>query len=149
MVKAVILVFYSIQSHFIRDIHAKMVSTTCPESPDIEKNSDGGISDFLISGQFLIKENCHNSRTGDDIDMKLRPVIKLQKQNKTMSKKIDDDVMSENYGIILISKLDSGWIVCKTHVFVNNNFLSYLLSYKNWKKTLKKSLTQLSHYCFE
>ena len=108
-----------------------MVSTTCPESPDIEKNSDGGISDFLISGQFLIKENCHNSRTGDDIDMKLRPVTKLHKQNKTMSKKIDDDVMSENYGIILISKLDSGWIVCKTHVFVNNNFLSYLLSYKN------------------
>ena len=35
------------------------------------KSSDGGISDFLISGQSFLKENCHNSRTSDDIDMKL------------------------------------------------------------------------------
>ena len=40
-------------------------------SPDIGQNSDGGISDFRISGQSLIKENCHNYRTSDDIDMKL------------------------------------------------------------------------------
>ena len=56
--------------------------------PDIQKNSDGGISDFGISGQSLIKENCHNSRTNDDIDMKLGPVTKLEKRNKTTSKKL-------------------------------------------------------------
>ena len=44
--------------------------------------SDGGISDFLISGQFLIKENYHNSRTSDDKYMKLGPVTKLDKKTK-------------------------------------------------------------------
>ena len=50
------------------------------------------ISRFLV--QSLIKENCHNFRTSDDIDMKLGPVTKLDKGNKTTSKKIDVDVMS-------------------------------------------------------
>ena len=31
----------------------------------------------------LIKENCQNSRTSDDIDMKLGPVTKFDKGNKT------------------------------------------------------------------
>ena len=48
----------------------------------------GGISKFRISGQSLIKENCHNSTTSDNIDMKLEPVTKLDMTNKTMSKKL-------------------------------------------------------------
>ena len=40
------------------------------------------------SGQSLIKRNCHNFRTSDDIDMKLGPVTKLDKKDKTTSKKI-------------------------------------------------------------
>ena len=67
-----------------------------PQSPDIGQNSDGVISIFWISGQSPIKENFHNSRTSGDIDMKLGPVTKLDKRNKTTSKKFDDDVMSEN-----------------------------------------------------
>ena len=59
-----------------------------PQFPDIGQNSDGGISDFRISGQSFIKRNYHNSRTSDDIEMKLRPVIKLDKRNKIMSKKL-------------------------------------------------------------
>ena len=58
------------------------------QSPDIGQNSDGGISDFRISGQSLIKENCHNSRTSDDINVKLRPLTKLDKRNKTASKNL-------------------------------------------------------------
>ena len=58
------------------------------QSPDIGQNSDGGISDFQISGQSLIKENCHNSRTSDDINVKLRPLTKLDKRNKTASKNL-------------------------------------------------------------
>ena len=61
-----------------------------------------GISDFPISGQSLIKENCHNSRTRDDIDMKLEQVTKLDKRNKTTSKEFDIDVMLENYDVIII-----------------------------------------------
>ena len=63
--------FCSIQNHFIRDIHAKFGIPNLPQSPDIDQNPDGGISDFRISGQSLIKENYHNSRTSDEIDMKL------------------------------------------------------------------------------
>ena len=66
-----------------------------PQSPDIEQNSDGGTSDFRISGESLIKENCHNSRASDDIDMKLGPVTKLDKKNKTTSKEFGDNVMSD------------------------------------------------------
>ena len=39
-------------------------------------------------------------------------------------------------------KLDSKRIVCKTYLFINGNLLSY-------KNRTKKSLTQLSHYCFD
>ena len=56
--------------------------------PNIEQNSGGGTSDFRISGQSLIKGNCHNSRTRDDIDMKLGPVTKLDKRKKTTSKNL-------------------------------------------------------------
>ena len=90
-----------------------------PQSPDIGQNPDGGISDFRISGQFLIKENCHNSRTSDDVG----PVTKLDKRNKTMSKKLDDDAMLENCDAIVIFQIfgqfgavrrpDSGHRVCK------------------------------------
>ena len=66
------------------------------------QNPDGGISDFRISGQFLIKENCHNSRTSDDIEMKLGLVNKLDKASKATLKKIDVNVMSENCDVIVI-----------------------------------------------
>ena len=69
--------------------------------------------------------------------MKLGPVTKLGKKNKTKSKKIDNDVMPLNCDVIdifpiygqfgAIQKPDSGRIVCKTYIFIN----SYLLSYKN------------------
>ena len=48
---------------------------------------------FLIFG-FLVNP-LRNSTTSDDIDMKLRPVTKLDKRNKATSKKFDDDVMSK------------------------------------------------------
>ena len=44
-------------------------------------NPDGGIFNFWISGQSFIKENCHNSRTDNDIDTKLGPIAKLDKRN--------------------------------------------------------------------
>ena len=68
-----------------------------PQSPDIGQNSHGVISDFQISGHSLIKVNCRKSRTIDDIDMKLGPATKLNKRNKTMSKKLEDDVMSSRH----------------------------------------------------
>ena len=66
-VEAVTLKFCSIECHSIRDIRAEFFSHNLSQSSDIGQNSDGGISDFRISGQSLIKENCHNSRASDDI----------------------------------------------------------------------------------
>ena len=43
-------------------------------------------------------------------------------------------------GIVYKTYIFINSIVYKTYIFINSNFLSY----KNWK-----SLSQLSHYCFE
>ena len=133
--KAVNLAFCSIQHYFIRDIGAKFGIHNSPQSPDIGQNSDEGISDFQISGQSLIKENCYNSRTSDGIDMKFGPVTKLDKGNKKKrQKKFDSDVMLANYDVIVIfliygqfgaiSKPDSGRTFFKTYIFINSNLLS-------------------------
>ena len=137
-----------------RDICAEFGIPNSPQSPDIGQNSDGGISDFWISGQFFVKENCHNSRTSDDIHMKLGPVTKLDKRNKATSKKIDDDVMSANCDVMAlfpiygqfgdIRRPDSGRIVCKVTFSLIVTF--YFTKPKN---RAKKSLKQLSLYCFE
>ena len=67
--------------------------------------------------------------------MKRGPVTKLDKKNKTTSKKFDDDVMSENCDTIVtfsiysqfgaLQKPDSGYIVSKTSIFIKSNLLSY------------------------
>ena len=72
--------------------------------------------------------------------MKLRPVTKFDKGNKTLSKNINDDVISENYDVTVIfpiygqfgamQKPDFGRIVYKIYIFINSN----LLSCKNWKQ---------------
>ena len=99
------------------------------------QNTDGRISDFQISGQSIIKENCHNSGTSDDIERKPGPVTKLEKRKKTTSKKFNDDVMSANCDVIVIYLIygqfgailnpDSGRMLCKTYNFINSNLLSY------------------------
>ena len=67
-----------------------LVSLTRPSLQILDKTQTGK---FSIFGQFLIKRNCHNSRTSDVFDMKLGPVTKIDKRNKTTSKNFDDDVM--------------------------------------------------------
>ena len=84
--------------------------------------------------------------------MKFRSVTKLDKKNKTASKKFENDVMSTNCDIIVtipiygqfgaIWKPDSGCIACESYIFIN----SHLTKTEN---RTKKSPTQLSHYCFE
>ena len=100
--RAVTLEFCRIKHNFIRDVRAKFGIPNSPQSPVIGQNSDGGISDFRMSGQSLVKGNCHNSRTSDDTDMELGPVTKLDKRNKATSKKLNDEVMSENCYVFAI-----------------------------------------------
>ena len=128
MVKAATLAFCSIQQHFIRDVHVKFFIS---QSPDIEQNSDWCISDFPISGQSLIQGNCHNSRTSDDIDMKLEPVIWQEKQNNfknlrmTSCRKIVKSVLFFQLTVNL-EQSKSRILVAQSakHFFINSNLLS-------------------------
>ena len=121
LIKAITLAFCSILQLFIisLDICVKFNISNSSHSPDIWQNSDGGISDFQISGQSLIIENYHNSRSSNGSqDMNLGPVTKLDKRSMKMSKKFDDDVMLTYCDVIVtfpiygkfgaIQKLDSG-----------------------------------------
>ena len=116
-----------------------------PQFSEIGQNLDGVISDFRISGKCLIKENCPNSGTLYDIDMKLESVTKIDKRNTVLSKKFGNDVMLLNYDIIImlpiydhfgaIQKPDSGRMVYKTCIFINSNL--FLVIFQKLKTELK------------
>ena len=67
--------------------------------------------------------------------MKLGSITKLNKRNKTMSKKFEYDVISKkcevNAIFIIYDQSGAIWkprsalIVCKTYIFINGNLLSY------------------------
>ena len=67
--------------------------------------------------------------------MKLVAVSKIDKINKIKSKKIDDNIMSENCDIIFIllicdqfeaiPKPDSGCTVYRIYILINSKFSSY------------------------
>ena len=86
--------------------------------------------------------------------MKLVPVTKFDKENKTIPKEFNDGIMSENCDVVFvfpiyyqsgeIQKPDFGYIVCKTYIFINSNLLSC-----KTENRIKKSLTNLSQYCFK
>ena len=80
---------------------ANLVSLTCPSLPILAKLKRRYLQ-FPDFWSTLMKENCHNSRTSNDIDMKLGPVAKLNKINKTTSKKCGDDAMLTKYDVIVI-----------------------------------------------
>ena len=68
-VKAVILAFFSIQWHFMRDICATFGISKSHQSPDIVQNTDLGISNFCTSDQSLMNKNYRNSRTSNDFNI--------------------------------------------------------------------------------
>ena len=109
-----------------------LVSLTRPSLQILGKTHNGvfSVSGFLVN--IFWKKN---SRTSDDTDMKIGPVTKFDKRNKTPSKKFDDDAMSKYYDVIVIfliygqfeviRKPNSGRIVYNTYIFINSNLLSY------------------------
>ena len=83
--------------------------------------------------------------------MKLESVTKLYNQNTATLKKSGDGFMSEICDVIVkllidgqleaIRNLDSRNMGCNTFIFINSNTKA--------ENRIKKSLTQVSHYCFE
>ena len=79
-----------------------LVFLTRPSLQILGKTQTGVFPISGISGQSLIKRNCHNSRTSGHINMKLGAVTKIDKRSKAMSRKFDDDARSENCDVITI-----------------------------------------------
>ena len=90
------LVFCRIKS-LIGNIHDTFGIPNLPQSPDIGPTQTGvfPISAFLV--KLFTNKSCHKSRTSDDIDVKLRPVTKLDKGNTTTLKEFDSNTVSTNY----------------------------------------------------
>ena len=86
--------------------------------------------------------------------MKLGPVTKLDRRNKTTSKRFDVDVMSENCDVIVIfwifgqfgaiRRPDFGYRACKVMFSVIVTFCLTKIENRT-----KKYLTQFSRHCFE
>ena len=80
---------------------SNLVSLTCPSLLILSKTQTG-ISNFWISGQSFVREDCSNTKTDNDINMKLKPETKLDKRNTATSKKSDGDILLANCDIIVI-----------------------------------------------
>ena len=59
----------------------------------------------------MMKENCHNSRTSNDIDMELGPVTKIDKRNTVILKKFDNDLILANCDVIVIFPIYGKWFM--------------------------------------
>ena len=86
----------------------------------------GQIYVFRVCNKSLIIGNCHNSRTSDDIDMKLGKATKCRKGNKTTPKKFDDTSCRKIVTSLSFFQFLSDYRrkVCKTYVFINSNPLT-------------------------
>ena len=86
--------------------------------------------------------------------MKLGPATKLDKRNKTTSKKFDDTscrkiVTSLSFfGFLATLEQSGGWIPDTESVEVTF-YVTVTFCLTKTEKRTKKSLPQLSHYCFE
>ena len=69
--------------------------------PNFPQATDGGISNFEISGQSLINKNVHNSGTSDDIDMILGPIITTYKAITKAQKQFDTEIVLKNCDVIV------------------------------------------------
>ena len=110
-------------------------------------------SDFWIFGQSLIKENYHNSRTSDDIDMKHGPLTKIGKNKRTSKKMMMTSCQQ------MVTSLPFFQFIANLELYGSQilgaqsmklTFSSKVTFYvtKTENRT-KKSITQLSHYGFE
>ena len=77
-----------------------MVSPVTPV-PETDQNSERVVSISGFPVKSFINKNCPNSKTSNNIDMKLGPVTKLGEKNTTTSKKFDDDVVLASDDVIV------------------------------------------------
>ena len=87
------------------------------------------ISDFWVPGQSLINKNCHNSRTSNDIDMKLGSVTKIDKRDTPKS-----TFFSNLRPILSNQKPDAGILLMSTlQLTKTKNRIKTFLENTAWK----------------
>ena len=132
-----------------------LVSLTRPSLQILDKTQMGvfPVSGFLLKS--LINKNGHNSRTSNDIVIKLGPVTKLDKRNRATSKKFDDDFVLTNYNVVVFffrfmanlehsgTRILDAWSITFTFPLIVTLYLTKI------ENRTKKSQAQLSYYCFE
>ena len=124
-----------------------MVSITFCSLQILSKIQEGVFPVFQICCQSFINESCHNSKTGNDIDMNLGPVGKLNKI-KMATSKISGGVTSLSFFQFMTnveqsrSRIPDAWSVKFTFSLIVTFYLS------KTENIIKKSLTELSNYCF-
>ena len=127
-----------------------LVSLTCLSCQVLDKTQTGKvIYNFWIFSQSLIKPSCHNSRTSDDTDRKITPVTKLEQRNKAAQKK--KIVMASVHKLWSHCYFCSLWsrsrIPSAQPVTPKSSLIVTYYPEKS-KNRIKKSITQLSYYCF-
>ena len=65
-----------------------LISLTHPSLQILHRIQTGVFLICSFLAKSLINKNCHNSRTGNDTDMKLASETKLDKRNTTTSKNL-------------------------------------------------------------
>ena len=94
-----------------------------------------------------MNKNCYNSRTSDDIDIKLEPPSKLEKSYTMASTKFDNDFILANYDnlqTIAIRKPDSdAWYIIIKFSLITTFYITKA------EQGTRKSLIQSSYYCLE
>ena len=81
--------------------------------------------------------------------MKLGPVTKADKRNKTTSKKTDDNIMSKNYSVITIFPIYDQFGAIRKPGSKLTYLLIVIFSLTKTESRTKKSQTQLSHHRYE
>ena len=108
---------------------------------------------ILSSSVFLVKslinKDCYKSRTSNDIDIKLWPTSKIEKKNTMTSKKLENNIISTKYDVVVIFSIYGQYgAMLKT----NSLILGFSLMATSYPRKLghrTKSLTQPWYYCFE
>ena len=126
-----------------------VVSLACPSLQISEKTQTCVflISRFLV--KFLVSRNCHDYKTINDINIKLRPITKFDKRITTTSRKFDDVIISANYDVFVIILTFGGFLAIRKPYSGRMIFISNIFINKAELRKLQHSSIALSYYCFE
>ena len=130
-----------------------LISLNCTSLQTFRKNSDEGISNFRICGQFFLNKNYHNFRTSHYIDMILWGVTNHDKSITTTSQSLTMESFLNFFYVVFFQFIASlqpptirildAWCIKLTFSLLKTFYLTKI------ECRTKQSPTQFSYYCLE